>query len=63
MMLYTVKILPNIDVVQTEARLPRGRERHVLCEAAVFSRLRVLVTSADKSWAICKSSAVKIGAQ
>ena len=63
MMLYTVKILPNIDVVQTEARLARGRERRVLCGAAVFSRQRVLVMSADKSWAICKSSAVKIGAQ
>jgi len=36
MILYTVKPLPRSDVVQTEARLARGRERRGLLGAEGF---------------------------
>jgi hypothetical protein len=61
---YTVKSLPNHDVVQTEARLARGCEQRTLRGAAGFSRQRcVLVMSVDEVGAIRESSAIKIGAQ
>jgi len=34
--LYTEKSFPNNDVVQTEGKLARGRERRVPCGTAVF---------------------------
>jgi len=53
------------ELAQTEARLVRGcgSERHVLHGVAVFLRWRMLVTSADKSWTIHKSLAMRIGAR
>ena len=47
MSLYTVKSLPNRGVVQTEARLARGRERCVLLQA--FAGQRAVVASADEA--------------
>jgi len=59
MNLYTVKSFPDNGMVQTEGRLARRHERHVLHGAVVFRAL----TLADVMWAIRESLPMRIGAR